>query len=242
VQYSQLTTGQKAQLLAEVEDLIRTMPPCNAFPNQLDEALAWLGRAGAAIQQADIAKSSAYLVASTRLRANNLDQNVDGAGAVKTLLHEVRSSLRFEIGHLSVAVSQGQVFDYFDEIRKVLATARADLLVVDPYLDVDFVSSYLPQVASSVAVRMLCGRAKLLKLLPAVNLFATQSGLHVSIRSSEHIHDRFVFVDRRECYQSGASFKDGAKNSPAIITQITDAFTAMWSTYENLWNDGRVER
>lgn len=54
------------------------------------------------------------------------------------------------------------------------------------------------------------------------------------------MHDRYVFVDRTACYQSGASFKDGAKKSPTTLTQITDAFAAVQQTYEALWAAGTV--
>lgn len=36
-----------------------------------------------------------------------------------------------EVGPLSVVVQQGQVFDYFDEVRKVIEPARSDLFFVD---------------------------------------------------------------------------------------------------------------
>jgi hypothetical protein len=49
-------------------------------------------------------------------------------------------------------------------------------------------------------------------------------------------------VDRTACYLSGASFKDGARHAPTVLTQITDAFQAMWDTYEGMWNGGTVER
>ncbi len=51
-----------------------------------------------------------------------------------------------------------------------------------------------------------------------------------------------MFVDKSACYLSGASFKDGAKKAPAAFTQITDAFSAMLSTYEALWLTAKVER
>jgi hypothetical protein len=47
------------------------------------------------------------------------------------------------------------VFDYFDEIRKIIQLAKRDLLFVDPYLDADFVSRSLPHVGSGVAIRLL---------------------------------------------------------------------------------------
>lgn len=50
------------------------------------------------------------------------------------------------------------------------------------------------------------------------------------------------FVDRTACYQSGASFKDGAKRAPTTLTQITDAFEAVWNTYEKAWAAAKIER
>ncbi len=42
------------------------------------------------------------------------------------------------------------------------------------------------------------------------------------------------------CYQSGASFKDGAKNARVTITQITDALVPMLNTYENIWSKAAI--
>ena len=127
------------------------------------------------------------------------------------------------------------MFDYFDEVRKIIAEAKSDLLFVDPYLDGEFVSRYLGQVGSGVSVRLLA-RERLPSLKPAVEAFAKQTSLSIEVRSAPNFHDRYIFVDRMACCQSGASFKDGAKNAPTTITQITDAFTAVRKTYEDLWS------
>ena len=50
------------------------------------------------------------------------------------------------VGPLSVAVTHGAVFDYFDEVRKALGAAQIELFFVDPYLDSEFVSRYLTQI------------------------------------------------------------------------------------------------
>lgn len=115
------------------------------------------------------------------------------------------------------------------------------MFFVDPYLDADFVGRYLPYVPQGVAVRLL-GRYGMLALLPAVDLFARQSNLSIEVRSSPDLHDRFLFVDKNECYLSGASFKDGARKAPATLTQIVDGFKAMWDTYDRLWTAGKQER
>ena len=114
-----------------------------------------------------------------------------------------------EVGPLSVVVDKGQVFEYFDEQRKVIEPARKELFFVDPYLDAEFVTRYLPHVAAGTGVRLLVGSKRTATLLPAVDLFAKQSSLGISVRSSNAFHDRHLFVDQPECYVSGASFKDG---------------------------------
>ncbi len=181
-------------------------------------------------------------VAARDARSFDMETNAEGFVALKALLHQARADLRMEVGQLSVVVPHGQVFDYFDELRKLIEPARLDVFFVDPYLDAEFVSRYLPHVAKGVPVRLLGGPKKMGTLLPAVDLFTRQHGVAVSVRSSEKFHDRYLFVDRTACYLSGTSFKEGAKNAPTVLTQITDAFQAMWDTYERLWNAAKVER
>lgn len=110
------------------------------------------------------------------------------------------------------------------------------------YLDAEFVSRYLPHVAEGVSIRLLGGPKKRATLLPAVDSFAQQAGRPVAVRVAGGLHDRYLFIDEAVCYLSGASFKDGARNAPAVLTQITDAFDAMWDTYQRRWNDSTLGR
>jgi len=232
----------KEQLLAEVEDLLRSAPPLAAFQVGADSSVAWLGRFTAVIRAWDYSRAAEVMLCQMYFESLIPAKIGDGFRRVMSLLHEAHHNLRMEtVGPLSVPVAHGQVFGYFDEIRRVIEMARQDLLFVDPYLDAEFVSRYLSHVSVGVAIRLLA-RERLATLLPAVDLFAQQSGLTIQVRSAPHFHDRYVFVDSRACYQSGASFKDGAKSAPTTVTQITDAFAAMSQTYENLWGNARVER
>ena len=151
------------------------------------------------------------------------------------LLHQADSDLRLRTsGPLSIGVPVGRVFEYFDELRKLIELARSDLLIVDPYLDAEFVSRYLPHVASGTKVRMLA-RERVSSLKPAVEAYKAQSGISIEVRTVGGFHDRYLFVDQQACYQSGSSFKDGAKKAPTILVQILDAFSGVQSTYEQLW-------
>jgi hypothetical protein len=96
---------------------------------------------------------------------------LQGLLGLMIILHEARGDLRMAtIGPLNTAIGQDLDFDYFDEIRKVIFLASANLLFVDQHLDVDFVSRYLPLVKPGVAIRLLA-REKLATWGPAAKLF-----------------------------------------------------------------------
>jgi hypothetical protein len=229
-------------LLGELDDLIRTMPSLSNSSGHTPDHLQWLGRASAAMSSWNRIKATAVfephvarLVSSSHPLLARKQAN-----QILMLLHQARSDLRLATaGPMSVAVPTGSVFDYFDEVRKVIEEAKSDLLFVDPYLDAEFVSRFLGAVAPGTAVRMLA-RERLTSLVPAATLFASQAGLAIQVRAAPGFHDRYVFVDAAECYQSGASFKDGAKKAPTTLTQIVDAFAAVQSTYESLWISAAV--
>jgi hypothetical protein len=223
-------------LLGEVEDVIRTMPPAEQLHHDSAEILEWCGRAAAVMNAAGLGVPFTGALA-------NLPNRLQGHAAmrdVQRLLHQARYSLRMTtLGPISTAIGAGAVFDYFDEVRKVIEGASTDLLFVDPYLDAEFVSRYLPHVKNGVRVRLLT-RKVVDQLVPAAQAYKTQHGTTIEVRSSADMHDRFVIVDGSACYQSGASFKDGAKKSPTTLTQITDAFAVVKKQYEDRWQAGTV--
>ena len=200
------------QLLGEVEDILRSTPSTDVIRESPDAASEWVARAAATLTRWDRARFpiiEAAVVDSQKML--DLKQNLQGHRRLVGLLQQARADLRMALGQLSLVVAQGQVFDYFDEMRKIIETARTEVFFVDPYLDSGFVSRYLPQVANTCSVRLLAGPKKIATLLPAVDLFAQQSGARVGVRVSDKLHDRYLFVDNAACYLSGGSFKDGAK-------------------------------
>jgi len=231
----------KEQLLAEIEDVLRTVPPKPTITNLTEESLTWFGRAAAVVEQWNSLRGPTFRHSLRQVQGQLPVFAAIGFTEMMTTLHEARHDLRMQtVGPLTAVVSQGSVFDYFDEIRKIIESATEDLLFVDPYLDAEFVSRYLPHVVIGVTIRLLALK-KLPTLLPAVEAFASQSKALIEVRSAIEFHDRYVFVDKESCYQSGASFKDGAKSAPTTLTQITDAFPAVLGTYEDLWNRAQLQ-
>jgi hypothetical protein len=228
-------------LLAEVEDILRTMPPRATLRLDTPENLSWLGRVVAIIARWNPAQgvsARAYLAQFHGTGATDVERGYRG---LMNLLNEARGDLRMTtLGPVNTAIGHGLVFDYFDEIRAQITLAKADLLFVDPYLDADFVSRYLPHVPSGVSIRLLA-RERLNTLVPAAQLFAQQNKAGIQVRSAPNFHDRYMIVDGATCFQSGASFKDGGRTAPTTITQITDAFNAVRQTYEDLWQRAKPE-
>ena len=108
---------------------------------------------------------------------------------------------------------EGASVRVFRELRKFIEPARSDLFFVDPYLDADFVSRYLPHVPVGVTIRLL-GHKRIATLLPAVEMFVRQSGRAVQVRWSAGLHDRFLFVDRKACYLSVLLLRTARKTLP----------------------------
>lgn len=232
----------KEQLLAEVEDLLRTMPPRGSALDANDENLAWYGRASAVIGAWNSTKALDFRLALGEIESGNRSRGGVGLNRVTSLMNEARFDLRMNTtGPVAAAVATGQVFDYFDEVRQIIEQATSDVLFVDPYLDAEFVSRYLPHVKAGIAVRLLA-RECLKALLPAVDTFAAQHKTPIQVRCAGGFHDRYVFIDRSCAYHSGASFKDGAKKAPTTLTQVTDTFAAVLKIYEDIWATAKVER
>lgn len=223
-------------IVAEVEDLIRTQPD-PSYDWYSDEAIDWLGRARALLTLSQLNITGEAMVAVNQATAPNARDSWIGKTAIRVLLSQVRHSLRMQtVGPLAVAVSKGMVFDYFDGLKKIIQEARSDLLVVDPYMDAEFVSRYLPFVEKSVCVRLLASK-HVATLEPAAMLFSQQSSLSVEVRKARSLHDRFIFVDGKRGFQSGASFHQGGVTSPTTLTEVTDTLVAVRRIYEDFWSN-----
>ena len=210
------------------------------------EVLAWLGRAGAAIENWSVVKTVEWNSAVIALRRGRVFE--DGKARLMILLHQARNDLRMKtIGPINLAIGQGHVFDYMDTMRKIIGEARTDLLFVDRYLNGDFVSRFLPFVADGVFVRLLTRRdarneKSLLTLISMASAFRTQHRTRVEIRSHSGHHQRYVFLDGSSGYESGSSFKDGPLTAGATILQQTgDVLANLVSTHETLWQTAKLE-
>lgn len=234
-----MKTPDPIHLLIEVEDLIRSMPDRAGFGwGASDDHMSWLGRAEAIVTSWDRLQAVPFQSLIKAAESNYIPDVETAVPAIIRWLHRVRHDLKMRTdGPTSVALHQGSVFDYFDEVRKIIQQAKIDIMFVDPYLEAEFVSRYLPHVASGVTIRLMA-RDRMAQLLPAIELFRRQHGHEVMVRSVSGFHDRYIFIDGLTAYQSGASFADGARKTPTSLMQVTDAFPEIKRIYEGKWETG----
>lgn len=240
-----LTGLTNAQVLAEIEDVLRTMPDRSRLYLDDDINHAWLGRAAAAIGNWGGPRAAWYTAIA------DLDSHgefSDAPGKFIRILHQAQNDLRMKtVGPVNVAVGTGQVFAYMDTIRKLIQEAKTQILFVDRYVDGDFVSDYLPHVSAGVEIRILARRDRtterhLAKLFPMARSFSLQYSQRIQIRTHDGFHDRFVMIDGLVGYGSSCSFKDGPRTAGATITQHDHSiFLKVKADNEALWVAGTVE-
>ena len=139
-----------------------------------------------------------------------------------------------------IVIEAGKTYEYFEGIRRIIELSTKEIFFIDPYIDAEFVSKYLPYVKEGTSVRILTKKC-IPVLIPAVKAFVDQDKIKVELRSAQELHDRYVITDKKNCYQSGASFKDGAKNAPTSLVEIHDVFPAILSAYEDIWSKAKTE-
>src|ERR1700730_8137450 len=116
------------RLLVEVEDLLRNAPALSTIADHSNENISWFGRFSAVIRAWDFRRSAEVIYCQSKMDGTFISNPADGFRRALTLLHEARQALRMEtVGPASVAIAHGLVFDYFDELRRVIEVAKQDM-------------------------------------------------------------------------------------------------------------------
>lgn len=235
-----MTESEAKEVLYELENVLRSRPDRSVMKDPSDENIEWQALACATMYKWNPLRYLPFELAIKDLI--DPSSGVSNRGIVNVLrqLNQARFELKMELDPVSsLVVEAGGIYQYFEHIRKHIELAQKEIFFIDPYLDADFISRYLSYVKSDVAVKLLTNK-NIKTLAPAAELFSKQSGVKVEIRSPQNLHDRYLIVDGKSCYQSGASFKDGAKNAPTALIEITDVFQAVKDAYDRIWNEATI--
>src|SRR6478672_11321295 len=103
------------QLLLEVDDLLRSMPDRGAMSHNLPENHEWLGRAAALVSMWNPGDGAAFEIIMMTFQTAAFGSDKSNAlNQMLVKLTKMRTNLLLQTrGALNVAVSAGNVFDYF---------------------------------------------------------------------------------------------------------------------------------
>jgi hypothetical protein len=93
---------------------------------------------------------------------------------------------------------KGSDHDAYVHIRSIVQTAKANLLIIDPYMDGSIYQLLGTLTPPTMSVRILTSKC------PAD--FTTKD-----------FHDRFILLDEKRCYLLGASMKDAGNKGFTIV-------------------------
>lgn len=160
---------------------------------------------------------------------------------VSTLLHEAIVDLESRVTKRGDKVFRsGEVYDLFKEIRNLVGQCASDLLIVDPWTDVNVFDAYFSALKSGVRGRLLTFNFKPDAKI-ALERFNLQRGDKVEVHVTANrrdVHDRAIFSDAASCYVCGQSLNHAAEKSPTYLMPLAgDAFELKRAVYEDIWNN-----
>ena len=111
---------------------------------------------------------------------------------------------------------EGQIYDAYSLLINIFKEARKEIIIIDNYAD----KSILDMITNlNVKVTIVTRKFNLLKDLDIKKYNKQYHNLKVIY--SDKFHDRFVIIDKKVLYHSGASFKD-LGNKCFAITKMED--------------------
>lgn len=173
---------------------------------------------------------------SEHQRQLNYNQRIDGYEAMLlSSIAELEASL--PAPEVRGTYDAGDEWAFYKDLKDVMSSAKADIFVVDNYLNIEIFELYAAAVRAGVTFRLLTGQLKGNLEAVATKYAASHS---VDLRSGPDVHDRHIFVDDR-CWTVGQSIKDAAKKKPTYMVELSAGMArTMRKIYEEIWAKGTV--
>jgi hypothetical protein len=143
-------------------------------------------------------------------------------------------------------IGAGDVLDAYAAIGNVLAKAKADVLIVDPYMDEKALTDFAHLVPDGVSIRLLAdAQHRKPTLEPAAKRWGTQYGsarpLEVRLAPARSLHDRLVVVDEQDAWILTQSLNAFAARAPASIVRVDPETAALKiAAYKGLWQVAKL--
>ena len=112
----------------------------------------------------------------------------------------------------------GQYYDAYDFIASIIRKAKESIVLIDPFCD-NRALPFLSNKNDGVTIK-ICKSNKAKLTSEEINTFEEQYGF-IDAFDNNDIHDRFLIIDKTECYSLGASLNYAGKKT-FVVTKIED--------------------
>jgi hypothetical protein len=231
------------ELYLRLGSLVAEMPDLATGPIT-PEIYGWMARAVALVElTGDLANTATLKVTCQGLDSVIRQRN---AQTIAAIVHEAlaKAELNAPGSAQGAFIAAGHTLDAYAAVGKVLGTAKADVLMVDPYADEKAVTEYALLAPDKVTVRLLADAAYHKKTLkPAAVRWVQQFGqtrasLEVRLAPAKTLHDRLIVVDGATVWALGQSFNKLAERAHTSLVRMDSetgglkiaAYAAMWNS------------
>lgn len=196
----------------------------------------WLAEAGALLSRLGLEKKVQFRASFSTLAQywkpavnNIMGQVVD---AIEELKLEMELDGRNEFGS---AYAPGDTYRFFADLKGIINTAQASIMVIDPYFNGESFDAYLAPAKSTVQIRILADRYTK-DIAGYVAKHTDQYNTNIELRSSSELHDRLVLIDDDAAWIMGGSIKDAGKKATYLIPLASPIAVAKKTIYFEVWN------
>jgi hypothetical protein len=230
-------------LYLELRRLMAEMPEMGTIVTP--EVDRWLGRAVALVQASGGLAEAIQLMAAL--------ENLEGAlrpGKARTIANIVqraltKAELQTPPAVHGAVIAVSETFDAYMAVRRVLSTAKADVLLVDPHAGAKVLTDYAVLASDKVMVRLLADEAEYDEsLVIAAQRWAQKFGsyrtLMARLAPAKTLHDRLILVDSETVWMMGHSFSNLARRAhTSLVRARREAAARKISVYAEIWDEAK---
>lgn len=238
-----MMTPDYVKLYHQLGRLLESPPDLSTYQTcSQPVALQWLGRSHAIVKAVNVGggfDAISFTTAVDHLRTAAWESAVQ---QIFQIMYRAMGhcELHLPAGSAGSFVPVGNSFDAFTALTKIFECATVDVMIVDPYMDQSALVEFGLAVPEGVQLRLLADtNDHKATLKPAAEKWIAQYGsirpLSVRLAPAKSLHDRAIFVDRKEAWTITQSLKDFAKRAPAEIVRADSIAALKVDAYEQIW-------
>ena len=228
---------QKQVILLKLTDLFENAPDFDGEGALLvpSPKQAWVSSVGALLRRLDPISKRTKFEATVRAIAQYRRAATDEIkrqvlDAIEELKLEFELDGRDEIGN---AYAPGRHYDYFRDLKEIIAGATKHLFIIDPYFNGEAFDAFLSDVQNPT-IHILADRYSNDAKVYA-DKHAQQNSTVIELRQSKELHDRLIIVDGTDCWITGGSVKDAGKKAAYLIPVAPQIANAKIEIYNEIW-------